>query len=198
MSGMLKITSTEFLRSVGDQAGIPRDGRPHVAFAGRSNVGKSALINYLLNRKGLAGISKSPGKTRMLNFYLVNDSIHFVDLPGYGYARIPGSVRRVWVDLIVDYLSLSRDLRMVVWLLDVRRDPSDEDREMWALLRDLCIPCVVAVTKCDKLKKGRMRENIRRIRKSLELPDAVPMIETSAKERLGRHRILGLIDSHLR
>jgi GTP-binding protein len=194
---MLKITSAEFLRSVGDPAQIPRDGRPQVAFAGRSNVGKSALINYVLNRRGLAGISKTPGKTRMLNFYLVNGKVYFVDLPGYGFAKVSSSVRGIWVDLIVDYLSVGEDLRLVVWLLDVRRDPSKEDRELWLLLRDLCIPLVVAVTKCDKLKKGRVRENIRRIRKTLDLPDAIPMVETSAKDRVGRQQILGIINRHV-
>jgi GTP-binding protein len=194
---MLKITSAEFLRSVGDPAQVPRDGKPQVAFAGRSNVGKSALINYLLNRKGLAGISKTPGKTRMLNFYLVNGKIYFVDLPGYGFAKVSSSVRRIWVDLIVDYLSAGEGPRVVVWLLDVRRNPSNEDLELWQLLRDLCIPLVIAITKCDKLKKGRVRESVRRIRRTLDLPEAVPVVETSAKDRVGRQQMLGIINRHL-
>jgi len=195
---MLKITTAEFLRSVGSRDALPRDGKPEVAFAGRSNVGKSALINYLLNRKGLAGMSKTPGKTRMLNFYLVNGKIYFVDLPGYGFAKAPGSVRHIWGDLISDYLAGSEALKLVVWLLDVRRVPTEEDHEMRQLLREQCIPLVVAVTKCDKVKRGEMQSSVRRIRSALDLPEAVPLIETSAAKRVGRHRVLGLISARLR
>jgi GTP-binding protein len=197
-NNMLKITSARFVRSVGRLGDIPRDGKPQVAFAGRSNVGKSALINYLVNRRKLAGISKSPGKTRMLNFYLINDRLYFVDLPGYGFAKVAGPVRRVWVNLIDEYLAGSNELRLVVWLLDVRRQPSREDQEMSRLLQETCIPVIVAVTKCDKVSRGKLQGHLDRIRSNLGLATAVPLIPTSTEKRLGRQRLLGVIGDRTR
>jgi GTP-binding protein len=195
---MLEITSAKFVRSVGRLEDVPQDRRPHIAFAGRSNVGKSALINYLVNRKGLASISKSPGKTRMLNFYLVNDRFYFVDLPGYGFAKVPGSVRRIWVQLIDDYIARCETLRMVVWLLDIRREPSREDAQMWLLLKDTCVPVVMAATKCDKVSRGRLGRNLSKIREALDVPDGLPFITTSAQRRRGRQQLLSAIEQRLR
>lgn len=192
---MLRIDAAEFVRSVARLEDVPQDGRPHVAFVGRSNVGKSALINCLVNRKGLAGISKTPGKTRMLNFFLINRRVYFVDLPGYGFARVPGTVRRIWVDLLTEYLATARQLRLVVWLLDARREPSREDHELWRILRDRSVPVVAAVTKCDKVSRGALRPNIERIRSSLGLPPTVHMVPTSAQKRLGRPELLCLIEA---
>lgn len=194
----MKITAAEFLRSVARLEDVPKDLRPRVAFAGRSNVGKSALINLLLNRKGLAQTSKAPGKTRMLNFYLVNDAFYVVDLPGYGYAKVPSSVREIWVNLLEEYLRRDERLRLVVWLLDARRDPSPEDGRMWDLLSETGLPVAVAATKCDKMGAGRLRERIDRIRSALGLPNSLPVVPTSARKRIGRQEILNIVAARLR
>lgn len=194
---MLTIKSSEFFKSVGDTRDLPRDGLPQVAFAGRSNVGKSSLINYLLRRKGLAKTSKSPGKTRLLNFFMVNDSFFFVDLPGYGYAKVSDETRRLWVKLLDRYFSDNESLRLVVWLLDVRRDPTEQDKELWTLLRSHGHPIVVALTKCDKLSKSQVNLSIRNIRQGLGLPEEIKIIPTSVLANTGSKEILSAIKDYL-
>jgi GTP-binding protein len=170
----MKIKSAEFLKSAMLPSQFPRDGRPEFAFAGRSNVGKSSLLNRLLNRRGLAKTSSTPGKTQTINFFTVNDAIYLVDLPGYGYAKVPRDVKQKWQQAMHDYLTNRPPLRMVVQLVDSRHEPSDKDAEMLALLETAKVPALIVATKVDKLTKSERAANIRLIYKGLELdPDAL-------------------------
>src|SRR5512142_661190 len=149
----MKILSAEFVTSAAGPKQFPIDKRPQVAFAGRSNVGKSSLINALLNRKSLVKTSATPGKTQLINFFVINDSFYFVDLPGYGYARVPQAVTDTWAPMIEGYLKKSPDLRAVVVLLDVRREPDERDIRLLDWLRQYHIPAIYALTKADKLSR---------------------------------------------
>jgi GTP-binding protein len=147
----MKITSAEFVLGVADPGQLPPGSRPELALAGRSNVGKSSLINRLAGRKALARTSADPGKTRELNFYLLNDAFHLVDLPGYGFARASAGHRAAWGRLVEEYLSHRRQLAGVVLAVDVRRPPTELDDRMAAWLQHHGIAFVVALTKSDKL-----------------------------------------------
>jgi GTP-binding protein len=165
----MKIQSTEFLKSVYPQDDYPPGRYPEVAFAGRSNVGKSSLINTLVNRKGLARISSSPGKTQSINFYLVNRSVCLVDLPGYGYAKVPQQVRKRWNPLIEDYCRNRKNLCGVVVIIDARIDPTPLDRSLITWLRDLSIPALITMTKADKLSKNKMAQALRQTAETLAI-----------------------------
>jgi len=154
----MKITSAEFLKSVYPQDEYPPARYPEVAFAGRSNVGKSSLINTLVNRKGLAHTSSSPGKTQSINFYLVNRSLFLVDLPGYGYAKVPQHMRKRWSPLIEDYCRNRKNLRGVVVIIDARVGPTPLDISLIQWLRDLSLPALIVMTKTDKLSKNKMAQ----------------------------------------
>lgn len=163
----MKITSAEFIKSATKPSEYPPGRKlPELAFAGRSNVGKSSLINALVNRKNLAKTSASPGRTQTINFYLVNEKISFVDLPGYGYARVPLKIRKAWKPMVESYLQVRRELRLVVLILDARRDVSPEDVNLLDWLDHHRIPSIIVLTKADKLsqmdrarQKRRLKEN---------------------------------------
>ncbi len=165
----MKITSAEFLTSIYPQDEYPPARYPEVAFAGRSNVGKSSLINTLVNRKGLARISATPGKTQSINFYLVNRSICLVDLPGYGYAKIPQQVRKQWNPLIEDYCQTRKNLRGVVVIIDARIGPTPLDLSLIQWLRGLSLPALITMTKIDKLSKNKMAQTMRQTAEILSL-----------------------------
>ncbi len=152
----MKITSAEFVLGAADLRQIPRDGMKEVAFLGRSNVGKSSLINKLCGRKSLARKSGDPGKTRELNYYLINKEFYFVDLPGYGYARLPAQVRSSWGKLIEQYLKTRETLSLVVQLIDARHEPSELDMMMVGWLDYYEIDFLVTLTKADKLPVSKM------------------------------------------
>ncbi len=154
------IQSTSFVTSAPSLAACPISALPEIAFAGRSNVGKSSLINTLLNRKGLVRTSSTPGRTQMLNFFMINDLLHFVDLPGYGFAKAPRAVRERWQPMIRDYLGGRDNLKAVVWLLDVRRDPSDEDLRFLDWLEEAERPTIPVVTKVDKLSRNELARRL--------------------------------------
>jgi GTP-binding protein len=158
---------------------------PEIAFAGRSNVGKSSLLNRLVKRKALARVSNTPGRTRELNFFLVNKSFVLVDLPGYGYARVSKERRAEWRPLIEGYLRRSATLRGLVQLLDARHDPTNEDRQMFDLLAEIGVPTIVVVTKTDKLGAGKLRERVHALAVELEL-DEDQVIPFSAVTAVGR------------
>lgn len=149
----MKILSAEFITSAVAPKQFPADKRPQIAFAGRSNVGKSSLINTLVHRKNLVKTSATPGKTQTVNFFLVNKEFYFVDLPGYGYARVPKGVTDSWAQMIEGYLKNSPDLRAVVILLDSRREPDERDQKLVEWLRYYDIPVIFTLTKADKLKR---------------------------------------------
>jgi GTP-binding protein len=153
----MRIQSAELVISAGRTDQFPRGGRPEVAFAGRSNVGKSSLINRLLGRRALARTSSTPGRTRTINFYAVNDGFLCVDLPGYGYARVSRIVQEGWWRLVEEYLAHRAPLRGVVHLMDARHPPTDHDRELQEFLAAIRVPCLHVLTKADKVPRGQRR-----------------------------------------
>ena len=150
----LIVKSTEFIKSATRPAHYPEGDLPEIAFAGRSNVGKSSLVNVLVNRKNLVRTSSTPGRTQLINFFQVNDDFMMVDLPGYGYAKVPLAVKKDWRPMMETYLSKRRNLRAVILILDIRRIPVEEDLQMLAWLRAFSIPPIIVVTKCDKVSKN--------------------------------------------
>ena len=176
----MKVVSATYVKSAMEPAQFPRDGRPEIAFAGRSNVGKSSLLNARLNRKGLAKTSGTPGKTQTINFFNVNDRIYFVDLPGYGYAKVPKAVKEKWNLVMAAYLADRKPLRLVVQLLDARHTPTEKDLEMLELLDSACVPTLIAATKIDKLSRSERDRNLATIRKTLELDDDALVIPFSS------------------
>ncbi len=193
----MKIQSAEFVCSVMRPDQYPRDGKPEIAFAGRSNVGKSSLMNALLKRKGLAKTSGTPGKTQTLNFFDINRKLYFVDLPGYGYAKVPKTVKAIWNAAMAVYLRDREPLRLVVQLLDSRHDVSDKDLEMIGLLAELEIPTLLVATKIDKLKRGERAKNLARIREVLELDEDALVIPTSSETGEGLPQTWDAIDDCL-
>jgi GTP-binding protein len=165
----MKIQSAEFLKSVYPRDDYPPGRYPEVAFAGRSNVGKSSLINTLVQSKGLARTSSSPGKTQSINFYLVNGSLCLVDLPGYGYAKVPQQVRKRWSPLIEDYCRTRKNLRGVVVIIDARIGPTPLDLSLIQWLRDLSMPALITMTKIDKLSKNKMAQVLRQAAEVLSI-----------------------------
>jgi GTP-binding protein len=157
----LKISSAEFSLGVANLRQLPKDGVKEIAFLGRSNVGKSSLINKLCNRKALARSSSDPGKTRELNYYLINKEIYFVDLPGYGYAKVPDQIRSSWGKLIEQYLKSRQQLSLVVQLIDSRHEPTALDMMMVGWLDYYTIPFAVVLTKADKLPRSKMPNYVR-------------------------------------
>jgi GTP-binding protein len=163
------IKSTEFIKSATRPAHYPPPDLPEIAFAGRSNVGKSSLINVLVNRKSLVRTSSTPGRTQLINFFNVNGEFSLVDLPGYGFAKVPLSVKKAWGPMMQTYLSKRENLRGVVLIFDIRRIPSEEDRQMLEWLRAYSVPPLLVVTKCDKLSKNERAKQAAVIARTLEV-----------------------------
>lgn len=188
----------EFAGSVATPDGPFPGDLPQVAFSGRSNVGKSSLINVLLRRtrKKLAQVSGTPGKTRLLNFYRVNDRFFLVDLPGFGYARVPPAVRSGWLQLVEGYLSTQKRLKGVVHLVDCRRPPPDSDLRMLDYLSSLGLPTLVVLTKIDKLKPSQRDRAIEAATRALQV-DADQLLPFSSKTGEGREALLEALDSLL-
>ena len=187
------IKSAEFVKSAVKPNHYPADDLPEIAFAGRSNVGKSSLINTLLNRKSLVKTSRTPGRTQLINFFLINQTFSFVDLPGYGYAKVPESVRKSWGPMVETYLSTRQVLRGVVLIMDIRRTPGLQETNFIDWIHDYNNPCVLVLTKVDKLSKTN------RIKQRLANANALgvdvdDLILFSAKSRLGKDAVWGAID----
>ncbi len=166
----MNVHSADFLTSAPSLAKCPAPDKPEVAFAGRSNVGKSSLVNCLLNRKGLVRTSSTPGRTQLLNFFVINEGFNFVDLPGYGFARAPRSVREQWQPMVHGYLRGRSTLKAVVWLLDVRREPSKDDLQFLDFLEESEIPTIPVVTKVDKVSRNELGRRLDKISKETGLP----------------------------
>ena len=176
---------------------LPINVHPEVAFAGKSNVGKSSLINALMNRKSLARTSAQPGKTQTINYYNVNDAIYFVDLPGYGFARANEKVKARWGKMIEDYLHKSKQLKAVFLLIDIRHAPSENDRIMYNWVLNNGYQPIIIATKLDKINRSQVQKQIKLIRTTLEVvPDTV-VIPFSAETKQGRDDIYEVIDKIL-
>ena len=189
----LVIRNVEFIGGKAEQAGWrPESNLPEIAFAGRSNVGKSSLLNSLVRRKSFARVSKTPGRTREINFFRINNQFVFVDLPGYGYARISKEKKAEWRPLIESYLGRTTQLRGLVLLLDIRRDPSEDDRSMLDFLAQVEIPTLVALTKSDKVSKSAVPARVSEISRALAL-DAGQIIPFSVVTGTGRTELLEAI-----
>jgi GTP-binding protein len=182
------IQSAEFIKSAVKPAQYPPEGLPEIAFAGRSNVGKSSMINCLVNRKRLVKTSSTPGRTQLLNFFNINDEMIFVDLPGYGYARVPVGIRKTWGPMIEKYLACRATLKGVVLILDIRRDPAEDEHNLIEWMSSRRIPLILVLTKSDKLSKIRQKNRADAIRQRLpRISEA--LICFSAKTRLGRDHV---------
>jgi GTP-binding protein len=192
------ISSAEFVTSAVKPAQYPPPDYPELAFSGRSNVGKSSLINTLVNRRHLVKTSRTPGRTQLINFFLINEAIHFVDLPGYGYAKVPAAIRRGWGPMIERYVAERENLRGLVNLLDIRRNPGPEEQNLAGWLSARKIPCLWVLTKADKLSKTKQRNRQAAIGRDMGM-DPERLLLFSAKTRQGRdalwERIQGLCGS---
>ena len=173
---------------------IPDTGRPEVAFAGKSNVGKSSLINGLMNRKALARTSAQPGKTQTINFYNINEAMYLVDLPGYGYAKVSAAEKEKWGKMIEGYLHNSKELRTVFLLVDIRHKPSANDKQMYDWICHNGYEPVIIATKLDKLKRSQVAKSLKEIRIGLGLPKEGKILPFSAETKQGRDEIWALID----
>lgn len=173
---------------------LPQTGRPEVAFAGKSNVGKSSLINALMNRKSLARTSAAPGKTQTINFYNVNELIYLVDLPGYGYAKASEEIKAKWGKMIEDYLHQSQEIRAVFLLIDIRHNPTENDRIMYRWILDHGYEPIIVATKLDKIKRSQIQKQIKLVRQGLEVVPGTQIIPFSAQTKQGREEIWEVID----
>lgn len=176
---------------------LPDNLHPEVAFAGKSNVGKSSLINALMNRKALARTSAQPGKTQTINFYHVNDAIYFVDLPGYGYARANEEVKAKWGRMVENYLHRSRQLKCVFLLIDIRHDPSENDRIMYDWVCKAGFMPVIIATKLDKIKRSQLQKQIKQIEAGLRVKAGTVVVPFSAETKQGREEIYEILDGIL-
>ena len=191
------VKSAELETVCGRTSSLPDNQWPEIAFAGKSNVGKSSLINGLLNRKALARTSAQPGKTQTINFYNVNKELYFVDLPGYGYAKVSVEIRAKWGRMIEKYLHTSKQLRKVFLLIDIRHVPSENDCMMYDWIVDNGYEPVIICTKLDKIKRSQVQKNLKQIREKLDLVPGTRMIPFSAQTKQGRDEIWQLIDETL-
>lgn len=179
------IRKAEYTASAVNRQQYPENSEPEIALAGRSNVGKSSLINKFINRKNLARTGNTPGKTQMLNFYHINDEWFFVDLPGYGYAKVSKDVHSRWGKMMEEYFSTRENLRAVIQVVDIRHKPSSEDQEMHGFLRTRGIPVLVVATKSDKIARGQWPKYLKVIAESLNLPDWQMILPFSAESGSG-------------
>lgn len=188
----MMIKSSEFVTSAVKPEQYPLAEHPEIAFAGRSNVGKSSLINKLIRRKRLVKTSSTPGRTQLINFFIINNNLMMVDLPGYGYAKVPAAVRKKWGPMVETYLSHRDTLKAVVVLIDLRRTPKIEELNLFDWLRDYGIRAIPVLTKCDKLSKTKQKKQLNAAAQTLSVPEE-QLTLFSAKTGLGRdalwHRI---------
>lgn len=178
----------------GITSALPENTLPEVAFAGKSNVGKSSLINGLMNRKSLARTSAQPGKTQTINFYNINGACYYVDLPGYGYAKVPEAEKRKWGVMIEKYLHKSKQLQVVFLLIDIRHDPSSNDKQMYDWIVYQGFEPVIIATKLDKIKPSQVQKHIQAIRKGLNVKPHTKVFPYSALSKQGRDEIWAFID----
>ena len=191
------IKSAELETVCGITSTLPETEMPEIAFAGKSNVGKSSLINGLLNRKSLARTSSQPGKTQTINYYNINHDLYFVDLPGYGYAQVSVEIRAKWGKMVERYLHTSKQLRLVFLLIDIRHEPSENDCIMYDwIVKNGYEPLIIA-TKLDKIKRSQIQKNLKIIRQKIQPVEGTIIIPFSAQTKQGKEEILQLIEDRI-
>ena len=191
----LNINRAEFIRSAASPAQFIRSSRPAVVFAGKSNVGKSSVINRLLNRKNLARVGAAPGKTTQVNYFLIDEKLYFVDLPGYGFAKVSQAERERWGKLMEDFFAEPGLISLGVMIVDARHKPTADDQTMAAWFKSSGCRYVVVANKLDKLKNSEVEGNLRLIRETLALPDETPLIPFSAEKGTGRETLMAEIQA---
>ena len=194
----LNFNKVEFIRSAVKKEDFLRDGLPQMAFAGRSNVGKSSVINRLVNRKNFARVGASPGKTSQINYFRIDSGAYLVDLPGYGYAKVSKQERARWGKLMEQWFADTSLLTLGLLLVDMRHKPTADDCVMCQWFKDSGKPFVVVANKQDKLKKSQLEPNLALIRETLQLPETVPVLPFSAEKGVGREELLGILLDHIR
>lgn len=176
---------------------LPENALPEFAFAGKSNVGKSSLINALINRKALARTSSQPGKTQTINFYNVEDALYFVDLPGYGYAKVSQAIKEKWGKMIERYLQKSKQLKLVFLLIDIRHEPSANDKNMYEWIEYNGFEPIIIATKLDKINRSQVQKQLKMIRTGLGLKKDTILIPFSSETKQGKEEVWNIIDSYL-
>ena len=191
------VKSAELETVCGITSKLPDNDLPEIAFAGKSNVGKSSLINGLLNRKSLARTSAQPGKTQTINYYNINHDLYFVDLPGYGYAQVSVEIRAKWGKMVERYLHTSKQLRLVFLLIDIRHEPSENDCIMYDWIVKNGYEPVIIATKLDKIKRSQIQKNLKIIRQKIQPVEGTIIIPFSAQTKQGKEEILQLIEDRI-
>ena len=191
----MNLHNAEFIKSVTKPEAFIQDGRAQIVFSGKSNVGKSSVINRILNRKNFARVGASPGKTVHINYFLIDDTAYFVDLPGYGFAKVPKTERDRWGKLMEQYFQRTDLITYGVMIVDCRHKPTADDVTMAQWFKQTGCPMVVAANKCDKVKPSQLEANLELIRLTLELPDSVEVMPFSAEKSTNRERLIGCIEN---
>ena len=189
----MNVNNAEFIISATKPKDFIEDGRPYIVFSGKSNVGKSSVINRILNRKNFARVGQSPGKTTHINYFLIDKKAYFVDLPGYGYAKVSKEERARWGRLMEQFFERTDLIDLGVMIVDSRHKPTADDITMAEWFKATGCPLVVVANKCDKLKKSQIEPNIALIRETLDFPDTVPIITFSAEKGVGRNELMNEI-----
>jgi GTP-binding protein len=193
----MKVVSSDIVISAVRPEQYPETDLPEFALAGRSNVGKSSFINKMLNRKGLARISSKPGKTQTLNFYLINEILHFVDVPGYGYAKVSKSERAAWGRMIETYFTSREQLRAAVLIVDLRHPPTQDDVMMYDFLKHYDIPCIIIATKADKIPKGKWQKHLKVTKETLDLEENDEIVLFSSETGEGKDKAWSILKSYM-
>ncbi|WP_070120846.1 ribosome biogenesis GTP-binding protein YihA/YsxC [Bacillus marinisedimentorum] len=194
----MKVTKAEIVISAVKPEQYPGEGYPEIALAGRSNVGKSSFINKMINRKNLARTSQKPGKTQTLNFYNINDSLYFVDVPGYGFAKVSKKEKEKWGRMIEEYMTTSNRLKGVVQIIDLRHPPSNDDIMMYDFLKHYGIPVLIVATKADKIPKGKWQKHLKVVKETLEMEAEDEAVIFSAETAQGKDQAWSAIERLIR
>lgn len=193
----MKVNNVELVISAVRPDQYPEDGLPEFALAGRSNVGKSSFINKMIGRKSMARISSKPGKTQTLNFYKIEEQLFYVDVPGYGYAKVSKGEREAWGKMIERYITDREPLRAVIQIVDLRHPPSRDDIAMYDFMKHYGIPCIIIATKADKIPKGKWDKHKKIVRDTLEMEKTDPLIVFSSETGLGKEEAWKEIESRM-
>ncbi|WP_248927441.1 ribosome biogenesis GTP-binding protein YihA/YsxC [Paenibacillus hamazuiensis] len=193
----MKVNQAEFIISAVGPAQYPADALPEIALAGRSNVGKSSLINRMISRKNLARTSSKPGKTQQLNYYKINQDLYFVDLPGYGYAQVSKTERAKWGKFIEQYILKREYLKLLLHIIDLRHPPTKDDQSMHEWLRANGIPVCVVTTKADKISRGQWQKHLKIIREGLGMDKSEPIVLFSSETGQGKDELWSIIEQHI-